>query len=184
MGLTRENNDSVGLNASEFSEAMVLSQEMQKKYPGRINAMAGPLAAIKMWREMEQAVNGNKDVADSIRCGVLGSCGCVWSTMSVLADGTMVPCGQLAQMKLGHVNQDNLREVWLNSPVLKSMRKRIEIKLSKFESCSDCKYMEFCRGGCPATAYTMFGKVNIPNLAIDSCYREFLKQGGTLPPKI
>jgi len=183
FGLCREDNDSMALNAIEFSEAMLILEDLQKKYPNRINSLAGPQACTKMWRRMEKAVNGDKEVAKAIRCGLLGSCGCVWSKMSILADGTMVPCSQLSQMKMGRINHDGLRDVWLNSPVLKSMRKRVEIKLSEFDSCRDCKYQEFCRGGCPATAYTIFGKVNVPNLAIDSCYREFLKQGGTLPPE-
>jgi SynChlorMet cassette radical SAM/SPASM protein ScmE len=184
FGLCRDDNDSMALNAIEFSEAMAISQELQKKYPNRINALAGPQACLKMWRRMEKAVNGDEAVAQEIRCGFLGSCGCVWSKMSILADGTMVPCGQLSQMELGHINHDSLRDVWLNSPVLKSMRERTSIKLSEFDSCRDCKYREFCRGGCPATAYTIFGSTSVPNLAIDSCYREFLNQGGTLPPEI
>ena len=183
FGLCRENNDSMALNAVEFSEAMVIMQDLLKKYPGRISAQAGPQACIRMWEKMEKAVNGDEEAAKSARCGYLASCGCVWSKLSILADGTMVVCCQLPTLKVGKANKDNLREVWLNNPVLKAMRKRVEIPLSKFDSCRECKFREFCRGGCPATAYTIFGKVNIPNLAIDSCYREFLRQGGTLPPE-
>jgi SynChlorMet cassette radical SAM/SPASM protein ScmE len=183
FGLCRENNDSMAMNAVEFSEAMLIIQDLQKKYPNRINAQAGPQACAKMWRQIEKAVNGDEETAQAIRCGFLGSCGCVWNTMSVRADGIMVPCSQLSQMEMGRINHDNLREVWLNSPILKSMRERTEIKLSEFDSCRDCEYREFCRGGCPATAYTIFGSTSVPNLAIDSCYREFLKQGGTLPPE-
>jgi SynChlorMet cassette radical SAM/SPASM protein ScmE len=183
LGLGRENNDSMALSAEQFSEAISILDELQLKYPGRIKAQAGPQACARMWRQMEKAVNGDENAAKSSRCGFLGSCGCVWSGMAVLADGTMVPCSQLPQMTLGKINHDNLRNVWLNSPVLNSMRKRTEIKLSEFESCQDCKYQEFCRGGCPASAYTMFGSTDVPNRAIDSCYREFLKQGGTIPPE-
>lgn len=184
FGLCRENNDSMAMNAVEFSEAMVIIQELQKKYPNRINAQAGPQACAKMWRKMEKAVNGDEKATREAQCGFLGSCGCVWNKMAILADGTMVPCSQLSQMKMGRINDNGLRDTWLNSPVLEDMRKRIEIQLSEFESCSYCKYREFCRGGCPATAYTIFGRAGVPNLAIDSCYREFLNQGGTLPPEI
>ncbi|MCK4982396.1 MAG: SPASM domain-containing protein, partial [Victivallaceae bacterium] len=168
----------------EFSEAMLIIQDLQKKYPNRINAQAGPQACTKMWRQIEKAVNGDEEVARAVRCGFLGSCGCVWSKLAILADGTIVPCNQLSQMELGRINYDGLRDVWLNSPVLNEMRKRVEVKLSEFDSCRDCEYREFCRGGCPATAYTFFGSTSVPNLAIDSCYREFLKQGGVLPPEI
>ncbi len=184
FGLCRENNDSVAMNAIEFSEAMVIIEELLKKYPNRINAQAGPQACTKMWRQMEKAINGDKTIAKEISCGFLGSCGCVWNKMSVRADGVMVPCSQLSQMEMGSINHNDLRNIWLNSPILKEMRERINIKLSEFDSCRDCKYQKFCRGGCPATAYTIFGNANVPNLAIDSCYREFLNQGGTLPPEM
>ena len=184
FGLCRENNDSVAMNAPEFSEAMIIIQELQKKYPNRINAQAGPQACMRMWRQIEKAVNGDETAIQETRCGFLGSCGCIWNKMSVRADGIMIPCSQLSQMEMGRINRDGLRDVWLNSPVLNEMRKRTAIKLSEFDSCRDCEYREFCRGGCPATAYTIFGSTSVPNLAIDSCYREFLKQGGTLPPEI
>lgn len=184
FGLCRENNDTMAMNASEFSEAMMIIQEIQKKYPNQINAQAGPQACTSMWRQMEKAVNGDESTIQESRCGFLGSCGCIWNNIAVRADGIMLPCGQLPQMELGRINHDGLRDIWLNSPVLNDMRKRVDIKLSEFDSCSDCKYMEFCYGGCPATAYTLFGSSNVPNLAIDSCYREFLNQGGVLPPEI
>ena len=183
FGLCRENNDSMAMNASEFSEAMLIIQEAQKKYPNQIDAQAGPQACAKAWRDIEKAVNGDEIAMQETRCGFLGSCGCVWNSMAVRADGIMVPCSQLPQMELGRINHDGLRDVWLNSPIMSEMRKRIDIKLSEFDSCRDCKYMEFCRGGCPAAAYTMFGSTSVPNLAIDSCYRAFLKQGGVLPPE-
>lgn len=184
FGLSRENNDSLALNAVEFSEAMIIMLEMTKKYPGRINASAGPLACARMWRDMEAAVNGDAEVAQSIACGSLGSCGCVWSKLAVRADGMIAPCNQLSHMVMGRINQDGLRELWLKSPVLEQLRNRINIELSSFDSCRDCTYRAFCRGGCPATAYTTFGAVDVPNLAIDSCYRAFLTQGGSLPSNI
>jgi SynChlorMet cassette radical SAM/SPASM protein ScmE len=184
FGLSRENNDSMAMNAKEFSEAMRIIEETQKKYPNQIGAQAGPQACTEMWEQIEKAVNGDESAIQESRCGFLGSCGCVWSGMAVRADGIMVPCSQLTQMEMGRINHDGLREAWLNSPVIKAMRNRMNIKLSEFDSCRDCRYMEFCRGGCPAGAYTLYGKTDVPSLAIDSCYREFLKQGGTLPPKI
>jgi SynChlorMet cassette radical SAM/SPASM protein ScmE len=183
FGLCRENNESLAMNAAEYSESMAIIQELRNKYPGRISAMAGPQACLDSWRKMEKAVSGDEELKQSLKCGFLGSCGCVWSKMSVRADGVMVPCGQLSQIELGRINRDGLRDIWLKSPGLESMRKRREIMLADFASCRDCRYREVCRGGCPASAYTIFGEVDVPNLSIDSCYREFLKQGGKLPPE-
>lgn len=183
FGLCRENHESLALNAAEFSEAMAVIRELENRYPGRISAMAGPQAGRNAWRKMEKAVSGDAELRQSLKCGFLGSCGCVWSKMAVRADGIMTPCGQLPQIELGRINRDGLRDTWLNSPGLARLRRRHEIRLAAFASCRDCRYREFCRGGCPAAAYTIFGDVNVPNLSIDSCYREFLEQGGKLPPE-
>ncbi len=73
FGLCRENNDSMAMNALEFSEAMVIVQELQKKYPNRINAQAGPQACVDGWRKIEKAINGDENAIQETRCGFLGS---------------------------------------------------------------------------------------------------------------
>jgi len=99
--------------------------------------------------------------------------------MAVRADGVMVPCGQMGHIELGRINVDSLQEVWQNHPELNRLRERRSIPLSNFELCRDCEYMNYCTGGCPATAYTICGVVDHPSP--DSCFRRFLTEGGKLP---
>ena len=177
MGLCRENEADVQLTADEYSEAMGKLAMLNKKYNGRIGAQAGPLASVKGWQEMEDAKKQGK--AEISGCGYLRSCGGVFSKMAVLADGTMVPCGQLSHIKLGNIKKDSLREVWINHPELQRLRERRDMPLDNFEYCKDCGYIPYCRGGCPALAYTITGDENKPSP--DACYRAFLESGGKLP---
>lgn len=177
LGLCRTNKDDVQLNALEFSECIETLLKLEKKYNGRIGALAGPLACGKHWLEMESAYKNN--LPEIPGCGHLRSCGGVFSKMAILADGTMVPCSQMPHIKLGKINQDSLAHVWLNHPELIRLRERRDIPLEKFQYCFGCKYIPYCRGGCPAIAFSLMGDENVPSP--DSCYRYFIETGGKLP---
>lgn len=177
MGLCRKNKENVQLTAEEFSIAMKTLLKLDKKYKGKISAAAGPLASASGWIEMEKAKQGNKKSLPD--CGYLRSCGGVFNKMAVLADGTIVPCNQLSHIKIGKINRDSLRNVWINHPELKRLRERRDIPLREFEFCKGCDYIPYCRGGCPALAYTLTNDENKPSP--ESCYRMFLKEGGYLP---
>lgn len=179
MGLCIKNKDNVQLTACEYSEAMAKLLELDKKYNGRILAQAGPLASAKMWKKMEEAKQ--KDVEGFIDCGCLRSCSGVFNRIAVLADGTIVPCNQLSHIKLGKINNDSLQDVWLNHPKLTCIRNRRNIPLNEFEYCKSCEYIKYCRGGCPALAYTLTGDENKPSP--EACYRSFVQGGGWLPEK-
>ena len=177
VGLCRENKDTVQLNAQEYSYTIAKLFELNKKYNGRIQAQAGPLASGKHWKEMQEAFDQGKEGLSS--CGFLRSCGGVFSKMAIRSDGIMIPCGQIPHIELGRINKDSLREVWINHPELKRLRDRRDTSLKDFDFCKDCKFIPYCRGGCPALAYTLTGNENNPSP--DACYRTFLDAGGRLP---
>lgn len=177
LGLCRKNKVDIQLTTDEYSEAMVKLVKLDEKYKGRIGAQAGPLASAKGWRGMEIArQQGQKRLTGR---GFLRSCGGVFNKIAILADGTMVPCGELSHLRLGQINKDSLRDVWINHPELKRLRERNDISLESFDYCKGCEYVSYCIGGCPALAYTITGDENKP--APDTCYRAFLRAGGQLP---
>lgn len=179
FGLCKENKNSTQLSAAEFSESMAKLMELNKKYNGRIGAQAGPLASGKHWMEIEEAIQkGKKGIPG---CGYLRSCGGIFNKMAVRADGIMLPCSQMPHVELGRINKDKLKDVWLNHPELKRLRDRRDIPLGDFEFCRDCKYIPYCRGGCPAVSYTLTGDENEPSPDADSCYKAFVESGGKLP---
>lgn len=177
MGLCQQNAGDIQLNAEERSLAMETLVRLDRKYPERIQATAGPLAEAKMWSAMEHARKSGQPRGSHQGC--LAACGGIFNKMAVRADGVMTPCSQLPHMELGRINRDSLREVWQNHPELQRMRERQAIPLTEFEFCRGCDYVAYCTGNCPALAYTIVGREDHPSP--DACLKRFLEQGGRLP---
>ncbi len=177
LGLCRDNSEEIQLTVEERSYAMEVLLRLSKKYRGRIDASAGPLAEAKHWIEMENARKEKKQNLSD--CGFLRSCGGVFTKMAVKANGTMIPCSQMGHIELGRINQDDLTETWQNHPELVRLRERVTIPLETFEFCQGCEYIPYCRGNCPALAYTITGEENHPSP--DACLKRFLEVGGRVP---
>ena len=76
-----------------------------------------------------------------------GGCSAGVAGLTLLADGTVVPCRRL-NLPLGKVGQDSLREIWATSPVLEALRDK-----SRYAGkCGACARWADCRG-CRAIAY-------------------------------
>lgn len=177
LGLCRQNEDMVQLTPEDFTKAMHVLDKLNRKYHGAISGLAGPVASAAMWSEMVQAKKQGLNALPG--CGYLRACNGVFSRLGVRADGIIIPCTQLPHIELGRINQDSLREIWLNHPELKRLRERQIIPLSEFDFCKDCEYTNFCRGGCPALAYTLTGSDGFPSPEI--CLKRFLELGGKVP---
>ncbi|MCP3898110.1 MAG: SynChlorMet cassette radical SAM/SPASM protein ScmE [Desulfobacteraceae bacterium] len=179
MGLMRENIDTVQLNTEQYSYAMQTLVDLNKKYNNKINATAGPLADAYYFLEMDRAF---KKKAPSFQgCGKLNSCGCANSVIAVRADGVIVPCNQIDGYELGRINKDDLKEIWQNDKKLNEFRDRNKIHLSMFEKCKTCEYINYCRGGCPASVSNVKKSVFVPS-TID-CFKTFLENDGKLPDR-
>lgn len=177
LGLCKKNEDMVQLTPDDFTRAMNILDNLNRKYQGAITGLAGPVATSKTWGKMENAKRqGLKSLPD---CGHLRSCNGVFARLGVRADGIIVPCIQLPHIELGSINKDSLRDIWQNNPELNRLRQRQNIPLSSLEYCKDCDYISFCRGGCPALAFSMTGNDATPSP--DACYKRFLELGGKLP---
>jgi SynChlorMet cassette radical SAM/SPASM protein ScmE len=177
MGLCRQNRDLVQLGVQDRIMAMESLLRLNKKYGGRISATAGPLAEARHWLEIEEARVAGKESLPG--CGFLTSCNGPRTKIAVRADGVMVPCTQISHIELGRINSDSLTDVWQNHPEMKRLRERHTNALSSYAFCAGCAYVPYCRGGCPAIAYTMTGRDDHPSP--DACLRQFLGEGGTLP---
>ena len=178
QGACRRSASDVMLTTSDRQLAMETLLRLSEEYPGRIRAMAGPLAEARQWWEMEQArARGDTQLP---RGGRLTGCGCHMTKIAVRADGVMVPCVMLPHMELGQINEKPLASVWHNSPHLNKLRQRHTIALEDFEFCKGCPYVPYCTGNCPGLAYTMHHDVDHPSP--DACLRRFLADGGKLFP--
>ncbi len=176
LGSCRLHAKDVMLSVRERVEAMERLAALSRTYPGRISATAGPHAEVAHWHAMEQARKRGDDAWPM--GGRLTGCGCPMSRMAVRADGVMVPCSMLAHMEMGRINEDSLVDTWRNSPVLRQLRARHDIPLSRFAFCEGCPYTLYCTGNCPGLSYTLVGEVDHPSP--DACLRAFLAQGGRI----
>jgi SynChlorMet cassette radical SAM/SPASM protein ScmE len=177
MGLCRQNTDSIQLTTKERCIAMDSLLELNERYSGRISATAGPLAEGNSWLKMQNALK--KGINNISGGGYLTACNGLANNIAVRADGVIIPCIQMSHIALGHINKDDLREIWQNHPELKRLRNRHKIPLSNFEFCRDCDYINFCTGNCPALAYLILDEDSHPSP--DACLKRFLEDGGRLP---
>lgn len=172
MGAGCSNQADITLSPQQQVQAMRALERLAEQYNGRITATAGPLAKVKMHREMEQARAAGTPIS-SYRAGYLTACGCVFSKLAVNHDGTITPCSILATVVLGHIERDSIPEIWKSHPVLARMRSRHTIAMRDLPECQGCEWNDYCNGSCPGLAYEQFGDVNRANLT--DCYRRFLE---------
>lgn len=177
LGACRQQAQEILLSTQQRQGAMETLLRLTRQYPGRIAAMAGPLAEARIWRRMATA--RLQSVPPFTEGGRLTGCGCVLEKIAVRADGVFVPCSMLAHLALGRINLDGLADVWQQSAPLKQLRDRQQIPLTAFVFCTDCAYVAYCTGNCPGMAYALTGQVNHPSP--DACLRRFLEHGGRLP---
>jgi SynChlorMet cassette radical SAM/SPASM protein ScmE len=167
MGTARCYGESLTLSNDERRRAMKKLTELNERYDGRIDAAAGPLAFARTVSAIEQSLaRGETEMPGR---GTLSSCGGVFSSMAVLHDGTMVPCGMVPTLTMGVITMQPLQDAWLTSPAINFLRHRRAIPLSTLPECSGCRYVGFCTGGCPASVMTISGRL----IGIDplTCYR-------------
>lgn len=159
------------MDAAQRLHAMQLLAELDRRYPGRILANAGPLAEWKTFHAMEQARLTNRPIPGR---GRLVGCGCVFDRLAVRADGAYTPCVMLPQLVLGQGGQDSLVDVWQNAGFLQRLRRRVDIPLSSFAECRGCSWIESCTGNCPAIAYSTLGDVDRPSPS--ACLQRFIHE--------
>jgi len=170
-------NDRIQLSVEDQILAMDTLVRLNRKYDGRIQALAGPLADAKHWAEMEKA--RQQGMGPLPGKGYLAGCNCPKSQIYVRADGIIVPCTFLGHIELGRINRDTFIEIWQHHPELTKLRERSNISLQEFDFCEGCEYLSYCTGNCPGIAYSLVGKVDHPSP--DACFRRFLARGGRLP---
>ncbi len=166
------NHSSLEMTPDERRYSFKIMQEFDKKHPGVAKgAQAGPLIIADLIDKIDNARNTGTFEAP-YTTGYLTGCNIMWQKMSVLHDGTYVPCHQLSHIKLGRIGQDTFKDVWENSPELLQLRKRHRIPLESISNCKKCEYQIYCTGGCPGIAYAITGDVNSINPR--DCYRAYI----------
>ncbi len=180
LGSCQQHSSGLLLTVEERSEAMEALVRLERAYPNRISATAGPLAEARMWREMVDARAAGAPPIPGRGC--LSGCGCHATKLAVRSDGRYIVCGLLQDDTLGRINEDALQDVWLESSTLATFRSRHRVPLRTFPECRTCEYVDYCTGNCPALALSLTGDAQRPSP--DACLRRFLEQGGRIPETV
>jgi radical SAM protein with 4Fe4S-binding SPASM domain len=130
----------------ELTEAMVPADRIEEVYRNLLSLSGGtlevntgdPVAALF-------DIPGDGDSGDV----AFGGCAAGVSGLTLLADGTLTPCRRLP-IPIGNIQNESLREVWVESPVLNALRDR-----TRYEGrCGRCPHWAICRG-CRAVAHAL-----------------------------
>lgn len=84
---------------------------------------------------------------------VIKNCGDVRSKLYVYPDFTVYPCTCLTDFPIGNLLDNKLDEI-IESSVAKVFT---EYRVSEDSACANCKYLEYCNGGCIGMSYNYFG---------------------------
>lgn len=84
---------------------------------------------------------------------IFTNCDCAKSRCVIDSRGNVLPCDNLRFSDV-NIRATPFKEAWENSTHLNALRNR---DVHNITDCEGCSYAESCRGGCPASAYNIFG---------------------------
>ncbi len=105
------------------------------------------------------------------RCGIM-------TILGLLSSGELSLCGvgvTVPELIYGHIERDDLRAVWCNSPGLVELREKVPSQLEGI--CGACLHRDLCLGSCIAHNYHSTGRLNAPYL-----FCERAEEMGLFPP--
>ncbi len=105
--------------------------------------------------------------ADAEKGMLYDGCHCGQSHLTILPNGDVYACRRVHGSKVGHLPEDTFADIWLG-------RMAAYRDLSRFEKCSSCDLLQWCRG-CPAVASTKDGNFYAPD---PQCWRTVAPGGG------
>jgi radical SAM protein with 4Fe4S-binding SPASM domain len=118
------------------SELAAIHEHCRKYEDGDIKvASLDPLALVA---SIDHEIPDNELPVGGCAAGIFG--------LTITSDGSLMPCRRM-DMVIGNIKTDNLRHLWVESPVLCALRNRE----SYHGDCESCYYWSICRG-CRAIA--------------------------------
>jgi radical SAM protein with 4Fe4S-binding SPASM domain len=79
--------------------------------------------------------------------------------IGILANGDVVPCLLMNDLKAGNIKREKLADMWKNSDVFKKMKEVATTEIHQTECGAGCRFNYICRGGCRARAYLHSGSL-------------------------
>lgn len=139
----------------EFEELLELS--------GYIFDELRPKSTIPLYVHLTPALSPISELRKS--GGICGDCG-VATILGILGGGEIALCGigqTIPELVYGHLGKDSIRDIWLNNPVLKNLRRDLDDVAGYEGICGACIHAKSCRTGCVANNYMENGKLVSPH---------------------
>jgi len=137
-------------NGLEITEIVQLYQRVEDELQPKSRIpifFAVPIAFFPIQKLLDDSLN---------RCNVK-------NILGLLASGELSMCGigvNVPELIYGHIETDNLREVWIRHPGLIKLREQVP---AQFEGiCAQCLHRKICLGYCIAQNYHTSGKLTAP----------------------
>jgi radical SAM protein with 4Fe4S-binding SPASM domain len=103
------------------------------------------------------------------------------NSLVVQSNGNVCACLDLTDPHtvLGNVKKQSIDEIWNSDNGFLQMLRNSSLKDLTF--CRDCIHFKYCKGGCPASAYDVWGDYNMPDLR-NCMYFTMAREQLTLEP--
>jgi radical SAM protein with 4Fe4S-binding SPASM domain len=136
------------LSKDERKKMMEWLAEKQRDYPIVIRVPACPMYTLVLKERRIEPKHFHMDLLRRIPYYGRGcAAGMPNGYITVLPNGDVIPC-MLLQVRIGNVRGNDVRDLWQNSPTLKTLRSRDLLK----GTCGTCKDRDAC-AGCRGRAY-------------------------------
>ncbi len=96
----------------------------------------------------------------------------IFNILGILSNGDISICGigRLEKsLVLGNIRSNNIKDIWLNHPFLKSLRKKLPVALKGI--CKRCIFRNTCIGFCRANAFSLSKDIFAPYWFCEEAYR-------------
>jgi AdoMet-dependent heme synthase len=142
-GLGYSNKDELDLSPAEWKEFYLAAMKAKERVTGMEISLDDPIVA---------SLGLNTGVKTLVKGSVCGKL-----SLNIKSNGDITPCGFIP-IVAGNIVTDDLKEIWINSPVLEKMRNK-----QPTGKCAACSDYDECLGGCSARALAMTGDINNPD---------------------
>jgi radical SAM protein with 4Fe4S-binding SPASM domain len=131
------------LRPEQLRAAVEEAHGLAVEHPGRIGG-----TLIQTWGILRDIRTG----AAPRRTGHGHSCAGCSRRIVVLPDGWVSPCDHFPDLRIGFLPGSSLLDI-LASPEARAFRRRVEAPLDAVRECSECRYLQYCPGGCPVVPW-------------------------------
>ncbi|OGW32189.1 MAG: GeoRSP system radical SAM/SPASM protein [Nitrospirae bacterium GWC2_42_7] len=141
-GLGFTNKDELDLTPDEWKKFYIYANEQKNMIKNIHISLEDPIIASL----------GQKDTSSLVKGSVCGKL-----SLNIKSNGDITPCGFIP-IVIGNLCNDELLDIWNNSPVLNKMRNKVPKG-----KCMKCDHYSDCLGGCTARALALTGDINNPD---------------------